>query len=75
MRFWDGKKGAIGEVPIPRINNSAEPRETNAFLGERGWGFSRAGGMRRRTGVRGGGVAEVSAVRGLVIRMAFRPRV
>ena len=75
MEVLDGKKGAIWEVRVPRINNSAERRESDVFLGERGWSFSRAGGVRGKTGVRDGEVTVTSAVRGLVIRMAFRPRV
>ncbi len=75
MEVLDGKNGAIWEVCVPRINNSAERREITVFLVEWGWGFSRAGGVGGRTGERGGEAAVVSGMRDLVIRMAFRLRV
>ncbi len=71
---WDGKKRAILEVCVPRINNRAEPRESKAFWGEWRLGFSRADWVPGKAGVPGR-AAVVSGVRDLVIRMAFRPRV
>jgi hypothetical protein len=60
MGFCNGKKGAVWRVCIPRINNSAERREIEAFLGEPGWDFSRLdwegggmGGRRVTAGVSG----------------------
>jgi hypothetical protein len=52
----DGKKGALGGVSIPRINNSGERRETSGFSGVEGRSFSREGrwAILWRAGVRVG---------------------